>query len=93
MATSSSAALQSSSSSSSSLPIDDFEAMLGAPMDLSNYTTGLTHTSNGGNGSGSGGGEGGYGLAGKREREEGGVDRGKGGAKKRPKVVIKMDED
>ena len=92
MATSSSAALpSSSSSSSSSLPIDDFEAMLGAPMDLSLYTTGLTHTSNGGNGSG--GGEGGYGLAGKREREEGGVDRGKGGAKKRPKVVIKMDED
>ena len=70
-------------------------------MDLSLYTTGSNQTSNGGNGSGgfnggfsgAGGGDGVYGSMGKREREEGVMDGSKGVTKKRPKVVIKMDED
>ena len=66
-------------------------------MDLSLYTTGSNQPGNGGNGnggfSGGGGGDGVYGLMGKREREEGVMDGSKGMTKKRPKVVIKMDED
>ena len=70
--------------------VEDFEALLGAPMDLSAYDAQIRPHAGSGNGAGAASGTAHVPI--KRERDEA-TGPMAGSEKKKPKVVIKMDED